>query len=118
LAQGDIVERCEVTTGVDQFVHIGRGKWPPLSKPCTAIAKVMDLPAEGEAQLLLRALIDRAPERRKPMPHSARISLRLHAFAAYLTAYLQGRLQELLATPDTIAELWPHVAARRAHPSA
>ena len=118
LTQADIVERCEGTTGVDQFVLIERGKWPLLSKPCTAIAKAMDLTAEGEAQLLLLARIDRAPERRKPMPHSASISLRLHAFAAFLTAYPQGKLQEWLATLDTMAELWPHVKARRAHSSA
>jgi hypothetical protein len=118
LTQVDIVERSEGTTGVDQFVRIERGKWPLLSKPCTAIATAMDLTAAGEAQLLWPALIDRAPERRKPMPHSASISLRLHAFAAFLTAYPQGKRQEWLATLDTMAELWPHVKARRAHSSA
>jgi hypothetical protein len=90
LTQADIVERSEGTTGVDQFVLIERGKWPLLSKPCTAIAKAMDLTAAGQAQLLLLALIDRALERRKPMPHSARINLRLHAFEAFLTAYPQA----------------------------
>jgi len=58
------VERGEGTTGVDQFVLIERGKWPLLSKQCTAIAKAMDLTAEGKAQLLLLALSDKAPERR------------------------------------------------------
>jgi hypothetical protein len=89
LTQADLVERGEGTTGVDQFVRIERGKWPLLSKQCTANAKAMDLTAEGEAQLLRRARIariDRAPARRKPMPHSASISLRLQAFAAFLTA--------------------------------
>jgi hypothetical protein len=118
LTQASIVERCEGTTGVDQFVLIERGKWPLLSKQCTAIAKAMDLTAEGEAQLLLLALIDRAPEHRKPMPHSTGIRLRLHAFGAFLTAYPQGKLQELLARLDTIAGLWPHVKVRRAHSSA
>jgi hypothetical protein len=118
LTQADSVERGEGTTGVDQFVRIERRNWPLLSKPCTAIAKAMDLTAEGEAQLLRLARIDRAPERRKPMPHSASISLRLHAFEALLTAYPQGKLQEWLATRDTMAELWPHVKARRAHSSA
>jgi hypothetical protein len=117
LAQGDIVERCEGTTGVDQFVCIERGKWPLLSKRCTAIAKAMDLPVEGEAQLLLRARSDRAPARRKPMLHNASIGLRLHAFAAFLTAYPQGKSQEWLATLDIIAARWPHVKARRAHSS-
>jgi hypothetical protein len=78
----------------------------------------MDLTAEGEAQLLLLACIDRAPERRKPIPHSARISLRLHAFEAFLTVYPQGKLQEWLATLGPMAELWLHVKARRAHSSA
>lgn len=118
LTQSDIVERCEGTTGVDPFVRIERGKWPLLSKPCTAIAKAMDLTTEGEAQLLLRARSDRAPERRKPMLHSASISLRRQAFAAFLTADPQGRLQEWLATLDPMAALWPHVKARRAHSSA
>jgi hypothetical protein len=118
LTQVDIVERSEGTTGVDQFVLIERGKWPLLSKQCTAIAKAMDLTAACEAQLLRLALIDRAPERRNPMPHSARIDLMLHAFEAFLTAYLHGELQALLATLNTIAELWPHVKARRAHSSA
>jgi hypothetical protein len=118
LTQADIVERCDGTTGVDQLVLIERGKWPLLSKPCTAMAKAMDLTAAGEAQLLRLALIDRALERRKPMPHSTRIDLRLHAFAAFLTAYLQGDLQALLATLNTITEQWPYVKARRAHSSA
>ena len=86
LTQSDIVERCEGTTGVDQFVRIERGKWPLLSKPCTAIAKAMDRTAEGEVQLRQRARIDRAPERWKPMPHSASIGLRPHAWAAFRTA--------------------------------
>jgi hypothetical protein len=86
LAQGDIVDRCEGATGVDQFVCIERGKWLLLSKLCTAIAKAMDLLVESEAQLLLRARSARAPERRKPMLHNASIGLRLHAFAAFLTA--------------------------------
>jgi hypothetical protein len=86
LTQADLVERGEGTTGVDQFVRIERGKWLLLSKRCTAIAKAMDLTAEGEAQRLRLARIDRAPARRKPMPHSASISLRLQAFAAFLTA--------------------------------
>ena len=73
---------------------IEHGKWSLLSKPCTAIAKAMDLPAEGEVQLLLRARIDKAPERRKPMPHNASIGLRLHVFAAFLTVYPQGKCQE------------------------
>ena len=55
------MERCEGTTGVDQFVRIERRKWPLLSKPCTAIAKAMDRTAEGEAQLLLRARSDETP---------------------------------------------------------
>jgi hypothetical protein len=116
--QADIVERGEGTTGVDPFVRIECGKWPLLSKECTAIAKAMDLTAEGEAQLLLLARIDRAPERRKRMPHRARISLRLQAFAALLTAYPQGKLQAWLATLDPMAALWPYVKARRAHSSA
>ena len=111
------MERGEGTTGVDQFVRIERGKLPLLSKRCTAIAKAMDLCAEGEERLLRRARIARAPERRKPMPHSASIGLRLQAFAAFLTAEPQGKLQEWLAALDPMAELRPHVKARRAHSS-
>ena len=117
LTQADSVERCEGTTGVEQIVRIERGKWLLLSKRCTAIAKAMDLTAAGEAQLLL-ARIDRAPERRKPMPYSASIGLRLYAFAALLTVYPQGKLQEWLATLDLMAALWPQVKARQAHSSA
>ena len=117
VTQADIVERCEGTTGVDSFARIERRKWPLLSKPCTAIAKAMDLTAAGEAQLLRLAIIDRAPERWKPMPHSASIGLRPHAFAAFLTAYPQGKPQAWLATLDTMAALWPYVKARRAHAS-
>jgi hypothetical protein len=71
-------------------VRLERRKWPLLSKPCTAIAKAMDLTAEGEAQLLLRARIDRAPERQKPMPHGVSISLGLHAFGAFLVRIPAG----------------------------
>jgi hypothetical protein len=88
LTQADIVERSEGTTGVDQSVLIECGKWPLLSKPCTAMAKAMDLTAAGEAPLLLLARTDRALQRRKPVPHSARIDLRLHAFEAFLTVSL------------------------------
>jgi hypothetical protein len=118
LTQADIMEHVKGPTGVEQFVRIERGTWPLLSQPCTAIAKAMDLTAAGEAQRLRLARSDRAPERRKPMPHSARIDLRLPAFAACLTADLQGKLQALLATLNTMAELWPHVTAGRAHASA
>ena len=104
LTQADLVERGEGTTGADQFVLIERGKWPLLSKPCTAIAKAMDLTAEGEAQLLLLALIDRAPERQAHAAQRQNQS-QVHAFAAFLTAYPQGKFQELLATLDTITEL-------------
>ena len=92
LMQADSVERCAGTTGVDQFVLIEHGTWPLRSKPCTTIPKAMDLTAEGEAQRLRLALSDRAPERRKPMPNSARIRLRLHALEAFLSAYPPGEL--------------------------
>jgi hypothetical protein len=111
LTQADSVERCEGTTGVVKFVLIERGTWPLLSKPCTAIATAMDLIAEGEAQLLLGALVDRAPERRKPMPHSARNQAQAACVCGVPHRMPAGQASGLPATPDTIAGLWPHVEA-------
>jgi hypothetical protein len=91
LTQADIVDHSNGPTGVDPCVLIERGRWPLLSKQSTGIATAMDLTAAGEAQRLLLTMIDRAPERWKPMPHSARIELRLPAAGVFLTADLQGK---------------------------
>jgi hypothetical protein len=117
LTQAEIVERSEGTTGVDQFVRIERGKWPLRLKPCTAMAKAMDRVAAGQAPLLLLPLINRALERRKPIPHRARIDLRRQAIEAFLTTYLPGKLRAWPGTLNAIAVLSPPVKARRAHSS-
>jgi transcriptional regulator with XRE-family HTH domain len=109
LTQADLVERSVGTIGVDQISLLERGKRPMLSRPCTAIAKALGLTDEDAAQLMLLALIDRAPERLKPILRRPRLGLRLQPFEALLTACPQGQLHEGIATLDTIAELWPHV---------
>src|SRR5882724_1254202 len=66
LTQTEVVARAEGTIGVDQISLIERGKRPMTSKQCTAIARALNLTDAQEAQLMLMALIDRAPERLKP----------------------------------------------------
>jgi hypothetical protein len=118
LTQADLGGPSKGPPGVEPFGRRARGNWPRLSTPCTAIATAMDLTAAGAAPRRPLALLDRAPARRTPMPHNARIELRLQAFEVFVTAALQGRLQALLAMRQAMAALWPHVTARRAHASA
>jgi hypothetical protein len=110
--QADIVACSEGTIGVDQVLLIERGKRPMLSKQCTAMAKALGLTDEEEAQLMLLALIDRVPARLKPILRRARLGIPLHVFEAFLKAYPQDKLPALLATLDTIAEIWPQAQAR------
>src|SRR5262245_51956417 len=89
VTQADLVARADGTISADQISLIERGKRPMLSKQCTAVAQVLGLTDDEEAQLMLLALIDRAPERLKPLLRRARLGSRLPALEAFLTAYPQ-----------------------------
>jgi len=114
--QAEIVELSEGTIGVDQISLIERGKRSMTSKQCTAIAKALNLTNEEEAQLMLLALIDRAPERLKPVLRRARFGIKLLTFEAFLKDYPQDKITECIATLDAVAEVWPKVKARWEHP--
>src|SRR5262245_7926648 len=62
LTQAELVARSEGAIGADQISLIERGKRPMTSKQCTIIARALQLTDEDEAQLILLAQIDRAPE--------------------------------------------------------
>jgi hypothetical protein len=57
---------------------------------------------------MLLALVDRALARLKPILGRARLGIRWHVFEAFLKAYPQDQRPALLATLDTMAEIWPH----------
>jgi transcriptional regulator with XRE-family HTH domain len=111
LTQADIVARSEGTIGADQISLIERGKRPMTSKQCTAIARALNLTDAQEAQLMLMALIDRAPERLKPTLRQARLRIRLADVEAFFMAYPPDKLEAFIATMDAVAEVWPKVKA-------
>ena len=111
LTQADIVARSEGTIGADQISLIERGKRPMTSKQCTAIARALNLTDAQEAQLMLLALIDRAPERLQPTLRQARLRIRLATVEAFFMAYPPDKMEAFIATMDAVAEVWPKVKA-------
>jgi transcriptional regulator with XRE-family HTH domain len=109
LTQTEVVARAEGTIGVDQISLIERGKRPMTSKQCTAIARALNLTDAQEAQLMLMALIDRAPERLKPTLRQARLRIRLAPVEAFFMAYPLEKMEAFIATMDAVAEVWPQV---------
>ena len=73
LTQADLVARADGAIGADQISLIERGKRPMTSKQCTVIAQALHLTDADEAQLMLLAQTDRAPERLKPLLHQVRL---------------------------------------------
>jgi transcriptional regulator with XRE-family HTH domain len=116
LTQSDIVARAEGSIGVDQISLIERGKRPMTSKQCTAIARALNLTDAQEAQLMLLALIDRAPERLKPTLRQARFRSTLATVEAFLMAYPPEKMEEFITTMDAVAEVWPTVKAQGKSP--
>jgi transcriptional regulator with XRE-family HTH domain len=111
LTQTEVVARAEGTIGVDQISLIERGKRPMTSKQCMAIARALNLTDAQEAQLMLLALIDRAPERLKPTLRQARLRIRLATVEAFFMAYPLDKMEAFIATMDAVAEVWPKVKA-------
>jgi len=116
LTQTEVVARAEGTIGVDQISLIERGKRPMTSKQCTAIARALNLTDAQEAQLMLMALIDRAPERLKPTLRQARLRIRLATVEAFFMAYPLDKMEAFIATMDAVAEVWPKVKANGQFP--
>jgi hypothetical protein len=79
------------------------------SNQCTAIARALNLTDAQEAQLMLMALIDRAPERLKPTLSQARLRIRLATVEAFFMAYPPDKMEAFIATMDAVAEVWPQV---------
>ena len=107
LTQAEVVARAEGTIGVDQISLIERGKRSMTSKQCTAIARALNLTDAQEAQLMLLALIDRAPERLKPTLRQARLRSTLAPVEAFLMAYPPEKMDAFITTMDAVAEVWP-----------
>jgi transcriptional regulator with XRE-family HTH domain len=112
LTQADLVARADGTIGADQISLIERGKRPMTSKQCTVIAQALRLTDDDEAQLMLLAQIDRAPERLKPILHQVRLRSMLSTLEAFLLAYPPEKMEAFLTTMDALAEVWPRVRAR------
>jgi transcriptional regulator with XRE-family HTH domain len=112
LTQADIVACSEGAIGVDQISLIERGKRPMTSKQCTTIARALNLTDAQEAQLMLLALIDRAPERLKPTLRQARLRITLATVEAFLMACPPDTMEAFIATLDAVAAVWPKVKAR------
>jgi len=116
LTQADLVARADGAIGADQISLIERGKRPMTAKQCTAIARALQLTDADEAQLILLAQTDRAPERLKPLLRQARLRITLDPVAAFLRAYPADKMAAFIATMDALAEVWPIVKARGLSP--
>ncbi len=116
LTQADLVARAEGAIGADQISLIERGKRPMTSKQCTVIARALRLTDADEAQLMLLAQIDRAPERLKPILLQVRLRSMLSTVEAFLMAYPPEKMEAFITTMDALAEVWPHVKARGLSP--
>ncbi len=116
LTQADLVARAEGSLGVDQISLLERGKRPMTSKQCTAIARALKLTDAQEAEFMLLALIDRAPERLKPTLRRARLRSTLAPVEAFLMAYPPEKMDAFITTMDAVAEVWPTVKARGTSP--
>jgi len=116
LTQADLVARADGAIGADQISLIERGKRPMTSKQCTVIAQALHLTDADEAQLMLLAHIDRAPERLKPLLRQVRLRSILRTVEAFLLAYPPEKMEAFITTLDALAEVWPHVKARGLSP--
>lgn len=116
LTQAEVVARAEGTIGVDQISLIERGKRPMTSKQCTAIARALNLTDAQEAELMLLALIDRAPERLKPTLRQTRLRSILAPVEAFLMAYPPEKMDAFITTMDAVAEVWPQIKANGKSP--
>jgi transcriptional regulator with XRE-family HTH domain len=112
LTQADLVARADGAIGTDQISLIERGKRPMTSKQCTVIARALALTDADEAQLILLAQTDRAPEHLKPLLRQVRLRSTLSTVEACFLAYPPEKIEALLTTLDVLAEVWPHVRAR------
>ena len=112
VTQADLVARAAGAIGADQISLIARGKRPMTSKQCTVIARALHLTDTDEAQLMLLAQTDRAPERLKPLLHQVRLRSILSTVEAFFLAYPPEKIEAFITTMDVLAEVWPLVKAR------
>ncbi len=76
------------------------------------IARALALTDADEAQLILLAQTDRAPERLKPLLRQVRLRSMLSTVEAFVLTYPPEKMEALITTLDVLAEVWPHVKAR------
>jgi transcriptional regulator with XRE-family HTH domain len=116
LTQAELVARANGAIGADQISLIERGKRPMTSRQCTIIARALALTDADEAQLILLAQTDRAPERLKPLLRQVRLRSSLSTVEAFFLAYPPEKIEAFITTMDALAEVWPHVRARGVTP--
>src|SRR5262249_11194127 len=114
--QADLVARADGAIGADQISLIERGKRPMTSKQCTVLARALRLTDADEAQLMLLAQTDRAPERLKPLLHQVRLQSMLSRVEVFFMAYPPEKIEAFITTMDVLAEMWPDVKARGVAP--
>ena len=112
LTQAELVARADGAIGTDQISLIERGKRPMTSKQCTVIARALALTDADEAQLILLAQTDRAPERLKPLLRQVRLRSMLSTVEAFVLTYPPEKMEALITTLDVLAEVWPSIKAR------
>ena len=116
LTQAELVARADGAIGTDQISLIERGKRPMTSKQCTVIARALALPDADEAQLILLAQTDRAPERLKSLLRQVRLRSTLSTIEVFFMAYPPEKIEAFITTMDALAEVWPQVKARGLSP--
>jgi hypothetical protein len=82
------------------------------SKQCTVLARALRLTDADEAQLMLLAQTDRAPERLKPILHQVRLRSMLSTVEGFFLAYPPEKIEAFITTMDVLAEVWPRAKAR------
>jgi transcriptional regulator with XRE-family HTH domain len=112
LTQADLVVRADGAIGADQISLIERAKRPMTSKQCMVIARALALTDADEAQLILLAQTDRAPEHLKPLLRQIRLRSTLSTVEAFFLAYPPEKIEAFITTMDVLAEVWPRVKTR------
>jgi transcriptional regulator with XRE-family HTH domain len=116
LTQADLVVRADGAIGADQISLIERAKRPMTSKQCMVIARALALTDADEAQLILLAQTDRAPEHLKPLLRQIRLRSTLSTVEAFFLAYPPEKIEAFIKTMDVLADVWTRVYTRGLSP--
>jgi hypothetical protein len=111
LTQGDVAERTEGRLGVDDISLVERGKRIPSPEMCHRFAGALGLSEPDEAHVLLLALIDKAPERLKPLLRGVTLVPRLRGLHAFLRDLPDEHAHAFMAALEAIADVCVNIRA-------